>query len=121
MAICHVTDFHSESKEDNQMVNEVMEDDIKSTLLEPLYYTFKQKSFKFKGSKFSMLDDVANQIRSLCGESVMHYILWSVMVALLLLEMIVFSPKLLNVPNPDVEDIRMSPSEIVDQIQKDVE
>ena len=121
MLVCHVTDFRSESKEDNQMVNEVMEDDIKSTLLEPLYYTFKQKSFKFKGSKFGMLDDVANQIRSLCGESVMHYILWSIMVALLLIEMIVFSPKLLNVPNPDVDNMRMSPSEIVDQLQKDVE
>lgn len=98
-----------------------MEDDIKSTLLEPLYYTFKQKSFKFKGSKFGMLDDVTNQVRSISGESVLHYILWSIMVGILLMEMIVFSPKLLNYPNPNTENVRVSPTQVVEQIQEDVE
>ena len=121
MAICHVTDFRSDSKGDNQLISEVMEDDIKSTLLEPLYYTFKQKSFKFKGSKFGMLDDVTNQVRSISGESVLHYILWSVMVGILLMEMIVFSPKLLNYPNPNTENVHISPTEVVEQIQEDVE
>ena len=121
MAICHVTDFRSDSKGDNQLISEVMEDDIKSTLLEPLYYTFKQKSFKFKGSKFGMLDDVTNQVRSISGESVLHYILWSVMVGILLMEMIVFSPKLLNYPNPNTENVHVSPTEVVEQIQEDVE
>jgi hypothetical protein len=116
-----VTDYHTDSKGDNQLINEVMEDDIKSTLLEPLYYTFKQKTFKFKGSKFGMLDDVTNQVRSLSGESVLHYILWSTMVALLLMEMIVFSPKLINRHNPNTENIRVNPAEVVEQIQKDVE
>ena len=121
MAICHVTDFRSDTKEDSQMISEVMEDDVNSTLLEPLYYTFKQKSFKFKGSKFAILDDVTNQIRSLSGETLIHYILWSLMIALLLMEMILFSPKLLNIPNPDFDDMRVSPTEVVKQIQKDVE
>ena len=121
MAICHLTDFRADSKGDNELINEVMEDDIKSTLLEPLYYTFKQRSFKFKGSKFGMLDDVTNQVRSLSGESVLHYILWSVMVGLLLLEMILFSPSLLNYKNPDLDNMRVSPTEVVKQIQKDVE
>ena len=121
MAICHVTDFRSDTKGDNQLISEVMEDDIKSTLLEPLYYTFKQKSFKFKGSKFGMLDDVTNQVRSISGESVLHYILWSIMVGILLMEMIVFSPKLLNYPNPNTENVRVSPTQVVEQIQEDVE
>ena len=121
MVICHVTDFRSDTKGDNQLISEVMEDDIKSTLLEPLYYTFKQKSFKFKGSKFGMLDDVTNQVRSISGESVLHYILWSVMVGILLMEMIVFSPKLLNYPNPNTENVRVSPTQVVEQIQEDVE
>lgn len=121
MAICHVTDFRSDTKGDNQLINEVMEDDIKSTMLEPLYYTFKQKSFKFKGSKFGMLDDVTNQVRSISGESVLHYILWSAMVCMLVLEMIVFSPKLLNYNNPDFDNMRVSPTDVVKQIQKDVE
>ena len=121
MVICHVTDFRSDTKGDNQLISEVMEDDIKSTLLEPLYYTFKQKSFKFKGSKFGMLDDVTNQVRSISGESVLHYILWSIMVGILLMEMIVFSPKLLNYPNPNTENVRVSPTQVVEQIQEDVE
>jgi TRAP-type C4-dicarboxylate transport system permease small subunit len=49
MLICHLTDYRTDSKGDNQLINEVMQDDIKSTLIEPLYYTFKQKSFRFKG------------------------------------------------------------------------
>ncbi len=121
MLICHLTDFRGDSKSDNQLINEVMGDDIKSTLLEPLYYTFKQKSVKFKGSKFGMLDDVTNQVRSISGESVMHYILWSIMIALLVLEMVAFSPKLLNISNPDFDKVHMSPSTVVKQLQKDVE
>jgi hypothetical protein len=98
-----------------------MQDDIKSTLIEPLYYTFKQKSFRFKGSKFGILDDVTNQVRSISGESVLHYILWSIMVGLLLLEMLLFSTKLLNVGKPDPEKVDISPASVVEQIQKDVE
>ena len=120
MLICHLTDFRGDSKSDNQLINEVMEDDIKSTLLEPLYYTFKQRSVKFKGSKFGMLDDVTNQVRSISGESVLHYILWSAMIGMLLLELIIFSPKLLD-RRPDFNKMKVSPSEVVKQIQKDVE
>ena len=43
------------------------------------------------------------------------------MVALLLMEMIVFSPKLLNRSNPNTENIRVNPAEVVEKIQKDVE
>ncbi len=121
MAICHVTDFRSDAQSDNQLINEVMDDDIKSTLLEPLYYTFKQKSFKFKGSKFGILDDVTNQVRSISGESVLHYILWSILVLILVLEMILFNPHLLNLNNPDFDNMRVAPSEVVKQLQKDVE
>lgn len=121
MLICHLTDYRSDSKDDNQLINEVMQDDIKSTLIEPLYYTFKQKSFQFKGSKFGMLDDVTNQVRSISGESVLHYILWSVMVGLLLMEIILFSPQLLNVQNPNEDNPSLSPADVVEQIQKDVE
>ncbi len=121
MIICHATNYRSDSKDDALLINEVMDDDIKSTLIEPLYYTFKQKSFKFKGSKFGMLDDVTNQVRSISGESVLHYILWSAMFGLLLIEMVLFSPKLLNYPNPDLDHIRISPSEAFEQLQKEME
>ena len=89
MLVCHFTGFHTESKNDNQLVNEMMDDDIKTQLIEPLYYTFKQKSFRFKGSKFALLDDVADQVRSVSGESVAHYLLWSIMVGWLVVEMLI--------------------------------
>ena len=102
------------------MVNEMMDNsDIKSTLLEPLYFTFKQKSFRFKGSKFGLLDDVNNQVRSISGESVLHYILWSIMIGILVMEMVLFSPKLLNYNNPDMDNLRRTPTQVVDQIQNE--
>jgi hypothetical protein len=121
MAICHVTDFRSDTKGDNQLISEVMEDDIKSTLLEPLYYTFKQKSFKFKGSKFGLLDDVTDQVRSISGESVLHYVLWSVLALIFVLDFIIYSPSLMNVSNPGVDNFSFSPSEMMQKIEKDVE
>ena len=121
MAICHFTDFRSDTNSENLLISEVMDDDVKSTLLEPLYYTFKEKKYKFKGSNFGLLDDVTNQIRSLSGESVLHYILWSALVGILLMELIIFSPKLLNVGNPNLDSWKLNPSAVVKQLQKDVE
>ena len=119
--ICHFTDYRSVTKSDSQLVSEVMDDhDIKSTLLEPLYFTFKQRSFRFKGSKFGLLDDVANQVRSISGESVIHYILWSLMMGMLVAELVVFSPNLLNINKSDIgKKIKVQPTEVVDQIQND--
>ena len=121
MLVCHFTDFRANAKQDSMLMSEMAVDDIKSTLLEPLYYTFKERKMRFKGSKFGLLDDVTNQVRSISGESVLHYILWSVLVGVLLLELLLFSPKLLNVGNPNLDDWRLSPTKVVKQIQKDVE
>ena len=117
--ICHLTDYHNDSKSDSQLINSVMEDDIKSTLIEPLFYTFKQKSFKFKGSKFSMLDDVTNQVRSISGESVLHYLIWSLMIGVLLLEMVLFSPRLLDWNLPTKEKIQnVTPQKVIDKLKE---
>ena len=99
----------------------MLEDDIKSTLLEPLYYTFKTKAYKFNGSKFGLLNDVTDQVRSISGESVLHYVLWSVLAFVLVLEFVVFSPTLLNVSNPNSDNLKASPTELIKQIEKDVE
>ncbi len=103
------------------MISEVLQNDIKSTLLEPLFYTFKTKSYRFKGSKFGLLNDVTDQVRSISGESVLHYILWSVLVLVFVLDFIIFSPSLLNVSNPDVNNMKASPSAIIKQLERDVE
>ena len=117
--ICHLTDFRGDQKADNKLITEVLDNDIKSTLLEPLYYTFKTKSYKFKGSKFGLLNDVTDQVRSISGESVLHYILWSLLALIFVLDFIIFSPSLMNVKNPG--DVTINASKIIKQIERDVE
>lgn len=122
MLICHLTDFRGDQKADNKLINNVFDDDIKSSLLEPLYYTFKTKSYKYKGSKFAVLDDVTDQIRSISGESVIHYILWSTLVAVMVAEFFIFSPSLLNVRNPYLDNNwKLQPHKVLKQLEKDVE
>ncbi|MBO7537667.1 MAG: protein kinase [Prevotella sp.] len=119
--ICHLTDFRGDQKADNKLITEVLDNDIKSTLLEPLYYTFKTKSYKFKGSKFGLLDDVTNQVRSISGESVLHYVLWSILALIFVLDFIIYSPSLMNVSNPNVDNFSFRPSEMMQKIEKDIE
>jgi len=119
MLICHLTDFRGDQKADSKLISEVLENDVKSTLLEPLYYTFKTKSYKFNGSKFGLLNDVTDQVRSISGESVLHYILWTLLALIFVLDFIVFSPSLMNVSNPNTGTL--NPSGVMKQIQKDVE
>ena len=121
MLVCHLTDFRGDQKADSKLISEVLQNDIKSSLLEPLYYTFKTKSYRFKGSKFGLLNDVTDQVRSISGESVLHYIFWSVLVLIFVLDFIIFSPSLLNVSNPNVDHMRTSPSAIIKQLERDVE
>ncbi len=119
MLVCHLTDFRGDQKADSKLISEVLDDDVKSTLLEPLYYTFKTKSYRFNGSKFGILNDVTDQVRSISGESVLHYVLWSILALIFVLNFIIFSPSLLNVSNPD--QISISPSKVLHQLEKDVE
>ena len=119
MLICHLTDFRGDQKADSKLIAEVLENDVKSTLLEPLYYTFKTKSYKFNGSKFGLLNDVTDQVRSISGESVLHYVLWSMLALIFVLDFIVFSPSLLNVSNPHSGNV--TPTEVFKQLERDVE
>jgi hypothetical protein len=50
---------------------------------------------------------------------VLHYVLWSILALIFVLNFIIFSPSLLNVSNPD--QISISPSAVLHQLEKDVE
>ena len=89
MAVCHFTMHRGNKEEEYKLIDRMLETDIKSTLIEPLYYTFKTKSYRFKGSKFGLLDDAQDRIYAITSESIMHYVLWSMMAALLVVEMLV--------------------------------
>ena len=119
MLVCHLTDFRGDQKADNKLINEVLDNDIKPTLLEPLYYTFKTKSYRFKGSKFGLLDDVTDQVRSISGESVLHYVLWSLLALVLVVDFIVYSPSLMNVANPNMDEVESTSTEFIQQIDKE--
>jgi hypothetical protein len=121
MLISHLTDFRGDEKADSKLISEVLENDIKSSLLDPLYYTFKTKSYKYNGSKFALLNDVTDQVRSISGESVLHYVLWSLLALIFVLDFVIFSPKILNVANPDAESLKAAPSAIFKQLERDVE
>lgn len=120
MLICHLTDFRGDQKADSKLIAEVLDNDVKSMLLEPLYYTFKTKSYRFNGSKFGLLNDVTDQVRSISGESVLHYVLWSMLALIFVLDFIIFSPSLLNVSNPNANSVK-TPTEMLKQIERDVE
>ena len=118
--VCHLTDFRGDQKADSKLISEVLDNDIKSSLLEPLYYTFKTKSYRFKGSKFGLLDDVTDQVRSISGESVLHYVLWSILALIFVIDFIVYSPSMMNMKNPSSEDLEgANPTEIIQQIDND--
>jgi len=119
MLVCHLTDFRGDQKADSKLITEVLDNDIKSSLLEPLYYTFKTKSYRYKGSKFGLIDDVSDQVRSISGESVLHYVLWTILAVLLCAEFIVFSPSLLNMKTPDKERTSVSVTKVIDQLEED--
>jgi hypothetical protein len=95
--VARLTDFSRDEKADAKFINEALKkEDIKSTLLEPLYYTFKTKSQRYKASHFSVLDEVDDQIHSISGESVIHYLLWMLLVIVMILELCLFSPKVIG-------------------------
>ena len=114
------TDFSRDNKNNKSMINEVLfSDDVNSSLMEPLYYTFKLKSHRYKSSKFGLLDNIAEQVKSFSGESILHYILWAVLAFVMVAQFCMFSPKLLNMNNPDIGGV--SPKQFIEQIEKDVE
>ncbi|MCR4602595.1 MAG: protein kinase [Prevotella sp.] len=101
MVICHFTSFRESHAASSDSIKELLQsDDVKSTLIEPLFYTFKTKSQRYKSSKFGILDEISDQVHSFSGESVIHYVLWSVLALILVLEFCIFSPSLIDLPLP---------------------
>ena len=102
--ISHFTDYRKNDKANAKAIKEMLAStDINTSLMEPLYYTFKTKSYRYKSSKFGLLDDISNQVGSISGETVIHYIQWGFFVLALIAEFCIYSPKILNVKNPLVE------------------
>ena len=75
-------------KDAEQLAAMLRQDDVKSSLLEPLYYTFKTRSKHYKATRFSLLDELADHVRSMSGESVIHYVLWTLLVLVMIADLL---------------------------------
>ena len=113
----YLTNYHTESKEDKQLFNEVLDADIKSSLIEPLYYTFKTKSYHFKGTKFRLLDGVRDRLRALTEERFFHHLCWCLLFLCLIVELVAYHPLLLDMPLPDLNFFEVSSSNINQIVQ----
>ncbi len=76
------------------------------SLSEILYYTFRSRTFKFKGSTFSLMDDAVGEARSSSTEKVVNCVMWSLVPAFLIIAMIWFHSSMLNHDGPDVDSWR---------------
>ena len=119
MVIHYLMELRRERREDVRLMNQVIDDDVKSNLIEPLYYTFKTKSFKYKGAKFGVLDEIQDRLKGVSNESVLQNFLWSLLMVLLVLEMVAFHPKMMNARVPKIHDkVQVSPGTIYNDIMK---
>ncbi len=77
--------------------------DEKEALNELLYYAFRMRTFKFKGSTFTLMDNAVGEARSNSTEKVINCMVWSLIPACLVLSMLWFHSHLLGHNGPDVE------------------
>lgn len=88
--LCYLTSNQKANNGDSEMVAELIDDDVKTMLLEPLYYTFKTKSHHYSGSKFSAMDNLRDHYTSVTTEAFIHYLLWSLMTLALVMEALAY-------------------------------
>ena len=116
-AVAWATDTSSKQVIDNATLSELLDDDINSTLLEPLYYTFKTRSFKYRSTKFGQLEKIRMEFGAQVSQSIIHYKLWCLTFAVVIIELLVFSPKALDVRKPNFEGMKQQLQEIVSDIK----
>lgn len=73
-----------------------------NALSEMLYYTFRSRTFKFKGSTFAMMDDAVGEARSSSTEKVITCVMWGLLPACLCLAMLYYHSSMLDHTGPDV-------------------
>ncbi len=119
LVVCHLTDFRRDEKSNTKAIKELLtSNDVNTSLLEPLYYTFKTKSHRYKSSKFGLLDDISNQVGSSAGENVIHYLLWGMLMLVMIAEFVILSPSLLDKRHVNVSQETL---DLVEDIQNNAD
>ncbi len=86
--------------------------DEQDSLREILFYTFRTRSFKFKGSTFSLMDDAVGEVRSNSTEKVINCVMWSLVPTFLIMAMFWYHSAFLDHAGPDVESWKDSFAEL---------
>lgn len=76
--------------------------DEDSALNEMLYYTFRSRTFKFKGSNFGVMDDAVGEARSSSTEKIINCVMWSLVPACLIIALVWFHSQMLDHNGPDI-------------------
>ena len=90
----------------------LMQENIHSTLLDPLYFTYRQRSSQFKGSTYKTLEDAIAVMNATRVELFVHYLLWIGLVLVLTLLFVAFHADLFDVEVPDTTSLRNKLNEL---------
>lgn len=84
----------------------LMQETVSSTLLDPLYFTYRQRSALFKGSTYKALEDAVAVMNATRVEMLVHYVLWMVCLLLPMILFVCFHADLLDWEVPDLQPLR---------------
>lgn len=90
----------------------LMQENVNHRLLDPLYFTYRQRSLQFKGSAYKTLEDTVAVMNATRVELYVHYALWIAFMCLPALLLICFHADLLDLPVPDVRGMLHAVGEI---------
>lgn len=91
---------------------------IHSTLLDPLYYTYKQRSSQFKGAGYKALEDAVAVMNATKIDFIVHYLLWIILMTLFVVQMICFHANLLDMEIPNVQEVERMLESMFEQLKK---
>lgn len=112
---------HSKSIYRYHGLENLFTEDKNTTLLDILYYTFRQKAQVFKGSSYKAQEEGIILMKATHTEYAIHYILWICLMLIPLGIMLCFHSDLLNLPTPDLTEFKEYLYNIRDMITDPIE
>lgn len=91
----------------------LMQENINSTLLDPLYFTYRQRASQFKGSSCKTLEDAMAVMNATRVELFVHYLLWIALMLVLTLLFVCFHADLFDLDVPDTMPLREKLNELL--------
>lgn len=106
------------SSHTEQELKNIFKENIQTSLIDPLYYTYKQKSYRFRGSNYRELEDTVGVMNALKVETTIHYVESILLLLLLFVLFVTFHASLLDMGIPDTDSFRQKVIELFYQFIK---